>query len=48
MPTVRLNDDAQKMIQNYRWNGNIRQLKNIAEQLIFYTEAKVVKHKRKK
>ena len=33
MPTVRLNDDAQKMIQNYRWNGNIRQLKNIAEQL---------------
>ena len=33
MPTVRLNEDAQKMIQNYRWNGNIRQLKNIAEQL---------------
>tara|TARA_B100001109_G_scaffold254351_1_gene253841 strand:+ start:1458 stop:2699 length:1242 start_codon:yes stop_codon:yes gene_type:complete len=33
MPTVRLNEDAQKIIQNYRWNGNIRQLKNIAEQL---------------
>ena len=33
MPTVRLNEDAQKMIQKYRWNGNIRQLKNIAEQL---------------
>ena len=33
MPTVRLDDDAQKIIQNYRWNGNIRQLKNITEQL---------------
>ena len=33
MPTVRLNEDAQKIIQNYRWNGKNRQLKNIAEQL---------------
>ena len=33
MPTVRLDDDAQRIIQNYRWNGNIRQLKNITEQL---------------
>ncbi len=33
MPTVRLDDDAQKIMQNYRWNGNIRQLKNITEQL---------------
>ena len=33
MPTVRLDDDAQRILQNYRWNGNIRQLKNITEQL---------------
>ena len=33
MPTVRLDDDAQRIVQNYRWNGNIRQLKNITEQL---------------
>ena len=33
MPTVRLDDDAQRIMQNYRWNGNIRQLKNITEQL---------------
>jgi len=33
MPTIRLTDDAVKMLLNYRWNGNIRQLRNVAEQL---------------
>ncbi|NND76600.1 MAG: sigma-54-dependent Fis family transcriptional regulator [Flavobacteriales bacterium] len=33
MPTVRLTDDAVTMLLNYRWNGNIRQLRNVAEQL---------------
>lgn len=33
MPAVRLSDDAVKVLENYRWPGNIRQLKNIAEQL---------------
>ena len=33
MPTVRLDDEAQLLLKNYRWNGNIRQLKNITEQL---------------
>ena len=33
MPTVRLDDDAQRILKNYNWNGNIRQLKNITEQL---------------
>lgn len=33
MPTVRLTDDAVNMLLNYRWNGNIRQLRNVAEQL---------------
>jgi transcriptional regulator with PAS, ATPase and Fis domain len=33
MPSIKLEDDAIKTLTNYRWNGNIRQLKNIAEQL---------------
>ena len=33
MPTVRLDEDSQRILQNYRWNGNIRQLRNITEQL---------------
>ena len=33
MPTVRLDDGAQRILKNYNWNGNIRQLKNITEQL---------------
>jgi transcriptional regulator with PAS, ATPase and Fis domain len=33
MPTVRLNDDAVRSLLNYPWGGNIRQLRNIAEQL---------------
>lgn len=33
MPTVRLNDDAVQTLKNYRWGGNIRQLRNVAEQL---------------
>ena len=33
MPTVRLEDDAIDLLQKYRWNGNVRQLRNIAEQI---------------
>jgi transcriptional regulator with PAS, ATPase and Fis domain len=33
MPPVRLDDDAQKILLNYRWPGNIRQLKNVTEQI---------------
>ena len=33
MPSIKLEDDAIKTLINYRWDGNIRQLKNIAEQL---------------
>ena len=32
MPTLRLDDNAQKLLIEYRWNGNIRQLRNVAEQ----------------
>lgn len=33
MPVIRLSDNAKKMISQYYWPGNVRQLKNIAEQL---------------
>ncbi len=33
MPPVRLTDDAKNLLTNYYWNGNIRQLKNITEQI---------------
>jgi transcriptional regulator with PAS, ATPase and Fis domain len=33
MPAIRLNKDAQSMLLNYAWPGNVRQLKNITEQI---------------
>ncbi len=33
MPTIRLQDDAVRLLLKYRWPGNIRQLRNIAEQI---------------
>ncbi len=33
MPTARLTDDAREMLMNYYWRGNIRQLKNVTEQV---------------
>ncbi len=33
MPPIQLTEDARKVLENYRWPGNIRQLKNIAEQI---------------
>ena len=33
MPTIRLNEKSEILLKNYKWNGNIRQLKNITEQL---------------
>jgi transcriptional regulator with PAS, ATPase and Fis domain len=33
MPAVQLEDDARQMMMNFRWPGNVRQLKNITEQI---------------
>lgn len=33
MPALRLNEEATELLKNYYWQGNIRQLKNIAEQV---------------
>ena len=32
-PPIQLDDDAQQVLINYSWPGNVRQLKNMAEQL---------------
>ena len=33
MPAVRLQEDAVRILQEYRWPGNVRQLKNVTEQI---------------
>ena len=33
MPAITLTEEAMRMLMNYRWPGNIRQLKNITEQI---------------
>lgn len=33
MPPVKLTEDAKQLLTNYYWNGNVRQLKNITEQI---------------
>jgi len=33
MPAIKLDDDAVDLLLKYRWGGNIRQLRNIAEQI---------------
>ncbi len=33
MPVIELTEDARLMLESYRWPGNVRQLKNITEQI---------------
>ena len=33
MPAIKLDDNAVQFLQKYRWSGNIRQLRNVAEQV---------------
>ncbi|CCG54173.1 Probable sigma-54-dependent transcriptional regulator [Flavobacterium indicum GPTSA100-9 = DSM 17447] len=33
MPPIKLTDDAVRYLLHYRWSGNIRQLRNVAEQI---------------
>lgn len=42
MPTIRLGSEAQQVLENYKWRGNIRQLKNIAEQISVIEENREV------
>ncbi len=40
MPTMRLTEDAKNLLMNYRWSGNIRQLKNVTEQISIIEESR--------
>lgn len=42
IPPVRLTDEAVEVLKNYRWPGNIRQLKNIAEQISILEKNRVI------
>ncbi|MCB0481650.1 MAG: sigma-54-dependent Fis family transcriptional regulator [Flavobacteriales bacterium] len=42
MPTVRLTEEAQNILSNYPWKGNIRQLKNITEQISVLEQERII------
>jgi transcriptional regulator with PAS, ATPase and Fis domain len=42
MPVIRLHSDAEQVLVNYYWPGNIRQLKNIAEQISIIEKAREI------
>ena len=41
-PAIQLDDEAQQVIINYSWPGNVRQLKNMAEQLAVLERDRVI------
>jgi transcriptional regulator with PAS, ATPase and Fis domain len=41
-PTIELDDQAKILIKNYAWPGNIRELKNVVEQLAVLSEDQVI------
>jgi len=42
MPPVKLDDEAREIFYNYKWPGNIRQLKNITEQLSIIEQNRLI------
>jgi transcriptional regulator with PAS, ATPase and Fis domain len=42
MPSIQLDEDAQHALINYRWPGNIRQLKNITEQISIIEKTRII------
>lgn len=42
MPAISLDTEARQMLENYYWRGNIRQLKNVAEQISAIEEARLI------
>ena len=40
MPAIALNEEARTMLEGYYWRGNIRQLKNVAEQISAIEESR--------
>lgn len=44
MPTIRLEEHAVELLLKYRWGGNIRQLRNIAEQISVLEQNRTVSY----
>ena len=42
MPSVTLTDEAKQSLENYEWPGNVRQLKNLAEQISIIEQDRTV------
>ncbi|MBP1616814.1 MAG: DNA-binding transcriptional response regulator [Bacteroidetes bacterium] len=42
MPAITLTEDAKEVLKNYRWPGNIRQLKNITEQISIIEQSREI------
>ncbi len=42
MPVITLTPEAVKMLEDYRWDGNVRQLKNVAEQISIIEQQRVI------
>ena len=42
MSAISLDPEARQMLENYYWRGNIRQLKNVAEQISAIEEARLI------
>ena len=42
MPPVQLDETARAMLQNYYWRGNVRQLKNVAEQISALEQSRTI------
>lgn len=44
MPTIKLTPQAQDILLNYAWPGNVRQLKNLAENMMITCEEREISH----
>jgi transcriptional regulator with PAS, ATPase and Fis domain len=42
MPVLQLSEEAARMLENYRWPGNIRQLKNLTEQISIIEKSRII------
>lgn len=42
MPAITLDENAKALLENYYWKGNIRQLKNVAEQISVLEPSRVI------
>ncbi|MFO7790105.1 MAG: sigma-54 dependent transcriptional regulator [Bacteroidales bacterium] len=42
MPALKLTSDARELLINYRWPGNVRQLKNVTEQMSIIEQDRII------